>query len=282
MWFGVSGPRVPKQSLAPSLFRTGGNSLKQCFAPCNRLFRGSHASGPKTPLALSLSIFGHVGCFDTCTRPAGSQSWSLRSLFSRQQRLWVTCAGATSLVSSPKNFRESETTIKIKFAFFRGGGQGAERKIFPKRCFSSERHDNKILKVKILLSRNFVVMAQAPRIARVSVNFPSSTERDVLSERPYSLESRGNSGDSRDFRDSSDPFSGKAPFVMTPSSSPCTEVFRASLFRGRELPTPGRQGQIAIKNNLCLSLVNFCRHSVILLRPFFFLNFAPKGFERLL
>ena len=60
-------------------------------------------------------------------------------------------------------FRESETTIKIKFAFFRGGGwgRGAERKIVQNAIFRGKRHDNKILKVKILLSRIFVVMAQA-------------------------------------------------------------------------------------------------------------------------
>ena len=60
--------------------------------------------------------------------------------------------------------RESETTIKIKFALFRGGvGRGAERKIVQNAIFHGKRHDNKILKVNILLSRNFVVMAQAPR-----------------------------------------------------------------------------------------------------------------------
>ena len=61
------------------------------------------------------------------------------------------------------HIRESETTIKIKFAFFRGGvGGGAERKIVQNAIFRGKRHDNKILKVNILLSRNFVVMAQAP------------------------------------------------------------------------------------------------------------------------
>ena len=30
--------------------------------------------------------------------------------------------------------------------------------------FRGQRHDNKILKVQILLSRNFVVIAQAPRV----------------------------------------------------------------------------------------------------------------------
>ena len=60
-------------------------------------------------------------------------------------------------------FRESETTIKIKFALFRPGlGRGAGRKIVQNAIFHGKRHDNKILKVKILLSRNFVVMAQAP------------------------------------------------------------------------------------------------------------------------
>ena len=56
-----------------TLFRTGGNSPKDCCAPCNRPFSGSHPTGPNTPFALSSSMFGHIGCFDTCTRPAGSQ-----------------------------------------------------------------------------------------------------------------------------------------------------------------------------------------------------------------
>ena len=62
--------------------------------------------------------------------------------------------------------RESETTIKIKFAFFQGGWAGGGREEnCPKRFFFvGKRHDNKILKVKILLSRNFVVMAQAPKL----------------------------------------------------------------------------------------------------------------------
>ena len=39
---------------------------------------------------------------------------------------------------------------------------GAERTMVPKRCFSlGKRHDNKIRKVQILLSRNFVVIAKA-------------------------------------------------------------------------------------------------------------------------
>ena len=65
--------------------------------------------------------------------------------------------------------RQSETTIKIKFALFRGawaGGQGG--KLSKMLFFHGKRHDNKILKVKILLSRNFVVMAQAPIVTRQS------------------------------------------------------------------------------------------------------------------
>ena len=42
-------------------------------------------------------------------------------------------------------------------------GRGAGRKIVQNAIFCGKRHDNKILKVKILLSRNFVVMAQAPK-----------------------------------------------------------------------------------------------------------------------
>ena len=43
-------------------------------------------------------------------------------------------------------------------------GRGAGRKIVQNVIFRGKRHDNKILKVKILLSRNFVVMAQAPTL----------------------------------------------------------------------------------------------------------------------
>ena len=43
-------------------------------------------------------------------------------------------------------------------------GRGAGRKIVQNAIFHGKRHDNKFLKVQILLSRNYVVMAQAPRI----------------------------------------------------------------------------------------------------------------------
>ena len=54
---------------------------------------------------------------------------------------------------------------KNKICVFQGGGGwagGAERKIVQNAFFRGKRHDNKILNVRILLSRNFVVMAQAP------------------------------------------------------------------------------------------------------------------------
>ena len=52
---------------------------------------------------------------------------------------------------------------KNKICGFQGGvGRGAEGKIVPNAIFHGKRHDKKILKVKMLLSRNFVVMAQAP------------------------------------------------------------------------------------------------------------------------
>ena len=66
-----SPKRVPRTVQA--LLCTGRNSPKHSFAPCKRLFWESHSGGPETPFALSLITFGHFGCFDTCTRPAGSK-----------------------------------------------------------------------------------------------------------------------------------------------------------------------------------------------------------------
>ena len=60
--------------------------------------------------------------------------------------------------------RDGETTIKTKFCVFeQGGGLGGREENRPKMLFlRGKHHDNKILKVQILLSRNFVVIAQAP------------------------------------------------------------------------------------------------------------------------
>ena len=56
---------------------------------------------------------------------------------------------------------------------------GAERKIVQNAVFRGKRHDNKLLKVQMLLSRNFVVMAQAPSMKKK--NPPRTKE-------PFSLE----------------------------------------------------------------------------------------------
>ena len=56
-------------------------------------------------------------------------------------------------------------TITINFSFLKegGGGHWGQRgKKCPKCFFCGKRHDNQILKAQILLSRNFVVIAQAP------------------------------------------------------------------------------------------------------------------------
>ena len=65
---------------------------------------------------------------------------------------------------TPPSFilRDGETTIKIKFALLGGGALGAQREILRKHRFSWERHDNKILKLQILLLKSSVVIAQAP------------------------------------------------------------------------------------------------------------------------
>ena len=81
-----------------TLFRTGGNCLKRGFAPCKRLFWESRPGGPKTPFAPSLSTFGHLGCFDSCTRAAesfGVSTWptgcDTPSPFSGRFPPWRAC-----------------------------------------------------------------------------------------------------------------------------------------------------------------------------------------------
>ena len=72
--------------------------------------------------------------------------------------------------------REGKSSKKLSFFFFRG-----------------KRHDNKLLKVQLLLSRSFVVIAQAPKIAIVSgprmlaISLPSK----VANERRFSLRLNG-------------------------------------------------------------------------------------------
>ena len=62
----------------------------------------------------------------------------------------------------PCNTEESETRIKIKFALVRGGGAGGQGGKSSKTLFFM----GNVMTIKllqILLSRNFVVVAQAPR-----------------------------------------------------------------------------------------------------------------------
>ena len=73
------------------------------------------------------------------------------------QEGWVGSTSAQALV------RNGEAIIKIEFAFLRGGGLGGrEKNILQKAVSLGKRHDKKTLKVQILLSRNSVVIAQAP------------------------------------------------------------------------------------------------------------------------
>ena len=62
--------------------------------------------------------------------------------------------------------RRRDDNKNESFRFLRGGGLGGREENRPKRCFfcfRGKRHDNKILEVQILLSRNLVVIAQAPK-----------------------------------------------------------------------------------------------------------------------
>ena len=70
---------------------------------------------------------------------------------------------------------------KNKICAFQGGGVGrkAERKIVQNTLFHGKRHDNKISKSKMLLSRNFVVMAQAPTEG-VDVHDPRRSQKNVM------------------------------------------------------------------------------------------------------
>ena len=72
----ASGVRVPKQSFARCEAYVLG-CFARCetgFAQCQRLFWDTRPREIRSLSALSLSTFGHFGCFDTCTRPTGSQT----------------------------------------------------------------------------------------------------------------------------------------------------------------------------------------------------------------
>ena len=81
----------------------------------------------------------------------GPECWNLQKFLCRKMLL---CPGFVA------SFRDGGTTLKIEFAVCEGEGMRAESKIVQKRCLSWES----ILKAHILLSRNFVAIAQAPRV----------------------------------------------------------------------------------------------------------------------
>ena len=80
--------------------------------------------------------------------------------------------------------RQDDNKNKI-FAFEGGGLGGREERSSKNACFHGKRHDNRILKVEMLLSRNFVVIAQAP-------NLQGALQRaiDQWSENPKSASDR--------------------------------------------------------------------------------------------
>ena len=67
---------------------------------------------------------------------------------------------------------------------------GVERKIVQKRCvffFLGKHHDNKFLNSKILLSRNFAVIAQAPKLLRGSIKKAAASfgQEGTVPEPPF-------------------------------------------------------------------------------------------------
>ena len=66
---------------------------------------------------------------------------------------------------------------KKKIALLRGvGGGGSRGELSKNTLFVGKHHDNKILKVQILLSRNFVVIPPAPKIPLYLLGFCSFQE----------------------------------------------------------------------------------------------------------
>ena len=65
-------------------------------------------------------------------------------------------------------------------------GRGAGRKIVQNALLHGKRHDNKILKVNILLSRNFVVVEQAPRKSFAILSLQVSRDMKSIAAGPLS------------------------------------------------------------------------------------------------
>ena len=67
-----------------------------------------------------------------------------------------------ALISYLVSQRRQDDNKNKHLAILRGGGIGAERKIAQNAVILGKRHANEIMKVQVLLSRNLVVMTQAP------------------------------------------------------------------------------------------------------------------------
>ena len=94
---------------------------------------------------------------------------SIQSLVLRKQEKGVLAKAVFSarnpVCHAQETIRDGETTIKIKYAFLRGGNWGHRGKSSKNAVSLGKRHDNLILKVQILLSIIFVVIAQAPKLS---------------------------------------------------------------------------------------------------------------------
>ena len=77
--------------------------------------------------------------------------------------------------SHPEKNQRWRDDNKNKICGFEGGGSRGQRGRSSKNTvFLGKRHDNKILKVQIVLSRNFVVIAQTPKKKQRSEQIPQS------------------------------------------------------------------------------------------------------------
>ena len=107
------------------------------------------------------------------------RDWNFRASHPpRPYFLWGNRDVEIEILDRDQKFRSrSKILIAIKFfwslgplgmiiivilfcAFLRGRAIGGREENRPERCSRGKRHDNKILKVQILLSRNFVVIAR--------------------------------------------------------------------------------------------------------------------------
>ena len=77
----------------------------------------------------------------------------------------ISCVRGDHPTSFKTQRKRDDKKNKIYVFQGRGLGMGAQRKIVQNAIFRGKCHDNKLLKVNIPLSRNFVVMAQAPKNA---------------------------------------------------------------------------------------------------------------------